>query len=85
MSYSKFIKIIKFTSSQKTRHHGISPLSASQPRTIENLSLVQDTHPFCGISVPLHKIKVLSHSKHRTNKSRKKQIAARGTRLQYLQ
>lgn len=86
MSYSKFIKIIKFTSSQKMRPLCNSTvLSAFQPKTLENRSLVQGTHPFCSISVPLHKIKALSHSKKQNTQKQKKQIASSGTSLQYRQ
>lgn len=36
-------------------------LSAFQPQTIEDTSLLQDVHPFCGSTPPVHKMKVLFH------------------------
>lgn len=54
MSRSKFIKIIKFTSSRKIGHRRISArLTASLPNSTESKSLVQDIHSFCGIRAPV--------------------------------
>lgn len=85
MSRSKFIKIIKFTSSQKIGHHCISQLdlTASLPNSTENKSLVQAIRSFCGIRAPVDKMKSLSYSKSKQTKTSNKQMASRGTRIQY--
>lgn len=76
MSYSKFIKIIKFASSQKIRQHCNSRLSCqrSSPKLLRVCLWFRTLIHFVALAFPQHKIKIVSHSKNRTHRNKKSKL-----------
>lgn len=86
MSCSKFIKIIKFTSSQKICHHCISQLDCQHPcPTLLRIGLWFRTFiHFVALVLQCIKQRFCPIQKSNKQKQKKKnQIASSGTRIQY--